>query len=101
MELASRGTLTNRPPMPIVDRPVIDKTGIAGRFDMYVDLSTEDRGLLNRPRSLPALSDPTASQPPPILFNAAETAMKKLGLNLEPTKGPSEFLVVDHIERPL
>jgi uncharacterized protein (TIGR03435 family) len=26
--------------------------------------------------------------------------MKKLGLSIQPTEGPGEFLVIDHIERP-
>ncbi len=25
---------------------------------------------------------------------------QQLGLKLEPTKGPADFLVIDHIERP-
>jgi uncharacterized protein (TIGR03435 family) len=82
----------------LLDQHVIDKTGIGGRFNLDVDLPAE--GLLNRPRSLPATSDPTTPRTPPILFKAAEIAMKKLGLNIEPTEGPGEFLVIDHIERP-
>ncbi|MBV9158433.1 MAG: TIGR03435 family protein, partial [Acidobacteriaceae bacterium] len=85
----------------LLDRRVIDKTGIGGRFNVYVDLSAEDPGLLNHPRSLAALSDPIAAPFPPILFSAAETAMKNLGLNLEASKGPGEFFVIDHIERPI
>jgi uncharacterized protein (TIGR03435 family) len=84
----------------LLDQHVIDKTGIAGRFNLDLDLSAEDSGLLNRPRSLPAENDPTTPRTPPILFNAAEIAMKKLGLSIQPTKGPGEFLVIDHIERP-
>jgi len=84
----------------LLNRQVMDETGITGRFNMRLDLSAEDPGLLNRPRSLPAVSDPTASAPPPVLFSAAKTAMEKLGLNLEPSKGPVEFLVIDHVERP-
>ncbi|MDQ2840668.1 MAG: M56 family metallopeptidase [Acidobacteriota bacterium] len=84
----------------LLDRHVMDETGIAGRFNMHVDLSVEDTGLLDRPRSLPALSDPTVPASPPVLFNAARTAMKKLGLNLQSTEGPGEFLVIDQIERP-
>ncbi len=84
----------------LLDQHVINKTGIGGRFNFDVDLSAEDSGLLNRPRSLPAVSDPTTPRPPPILFHAAEIAMKKLGLNIEPTGGPGEFLVIDHIGRP-
>ena len=84
----------------LLDRHVIDKTGIGGRFNFDVDLSAEDSGLLNRPRSLPATSDPTTPRTPPILFSATEIAMKKLGLNIEPAEGPGEFLVIDHVERP-
>ena len=84
----------------LLDQHVIDKTGIGGRFNIDVDLPADDSGLLNRPRSLPATSDPTKPRTPPILFNTAETAMKKLGLNLEPTEGTGEFLVIDHVERP-
>jgi uncharacterized protein (TIGR03435 family) len=84
----------------LLDRPVIDKTGLAGRFNMRVDLPGEDHGLLNRPRSLPAVSNPTAPPPPAVPFDAVKAAMKKLGLNLDPTKGPGEFLVIDHVEKP-
>jgi uncharacterized protein (TIGR03435 family) len=84
----------------LLDEHVIDKTGLGGRFNLDVDLSADDSGLLNRPRSLPATSDPTAARTAPIPFNAAEIALKKLGLNLEPTEGPGEFLVVDHVQRP-
>jgi uncharacterized protein (TIGR03435 family) len=84
----------------LLDRHVLDETKTAGRFNMHVDFSVEDRGLLNRPRPLPAVSDPTAPALPPVPFEAAKTAMNKLGLNLEPANGPGEFLVIDHIERP-
>jgi bla regulator protein BlaR1 len=84
----------------LLDRPVIDKTGLAGRFTMRVDLSSGDGELLNRPRSLPALADPTAPAPEPVLFDTAKSAMKKLGLTLKPATGPSEFIAIDHVDRP-
>jgi bla regulator protein blaR1 len=83
----------------LLERHVIDETGIAGRFDIHVDMSGEDRSFLDRPRSLPALSDPKSPEQP-ILFDAARAAMQKLELNLEPATGPGEFLVIDRIERP-
>jgi uncharacterized protein (TIGR03435 family) len=67
----------------VVDRPVIDKTGITGRFDIRVEFSREE----------PA-PDPTA---PPSIFTALQ---EKLGLRLEPGRGPVETLVIDHIEKP-
>jgi bla regulator protein BlaR1 len=84
----------------LLDRQVLDQTGIAGRFNMHLDMSSEDRELLNRPRSLHAVSNPTAPPPPPVHLDAANIAMKKLGLNLQAAKGPGEFLVIDHLERP-
>jgi uncharacterized protein (TIGR03435 family) len=86
----------------ILDRPVIDETGIAGRFNIHLELSPHELGV-DRPHPLPALSDPTAPATPPDtypVFSAVNNAVKKLGLKLEPAKGPGEFLVIDHVERP-
>lgn len=84
----------------LLDRPVLDKTGISGRFNLHLDLSSEHPELLRPPRSLPALSNPTKPAPPPINFEAAKAAMKSLGLDLESTEGPGEFIVIDQVERP-
>ena len=83
-----------------LDRHVVDETGITGRFNITLKLPPEDHELLTGPRSLPASSDPTAPAPPSLPFNDVKTAMKTLGLNLEPTDGTSEFIVIDHIEKP-
>ncbi len=84
----------------LLDLPVVDRTGRTGRFNMDLDLSAEDHALVNRPRSLPALRDPTAPEPPPVDFPPLKSALNKIGLNLEPGNGPGEFLVIDHVERP-
>jgi bla regulator protein BlaR1 len=83
-----------------LNRPVIDKTGLSGRFDMHLDFSGEDHAILDRPRGLPAVTDPTAPGPPAIPFDSAKAAMERLGLNLAPAQAPGEFLVIDQIERP-
>ena len=64
-------------------RPVIDKTGLSGHYD--VELSWE----LDR-------AEPTASQGPSL----STTVQDQLGLKLEPAKRPMKVLVVDRIERP-
>jgi len=79
----------------VVGRPVIDKTGIGGRFNLLVKFSREGTELgstLNGP-PLPA-ADPTG---PPSIFTAIQ---EQLGLRLESGKGPVDALVIDHIERP-
>ncbi|HSU59596.1 MAG TPA: TIGR03435 family protein [Bryobacteraceae bacterium] len=78
----------------LLERHVTDETGIAGRFNIHLDLSG------NGPRSLPALSDPTVPPPAPVSYAAAKSALKKAGLNLSEANRPGEFLVIDHIERP-
>ena len=89
-----------------LDRNVIDKTGIAGMFDIHLEWFPADSevSLSNPPFSSgPSLGDPAGPANPSARvdnFGAIQTALQKLGLKLEPAKGPSEFLVIDHIERP-
>jgi len=83
-----------------LDRRVIDKTGMAGRFDFHLELPTEDLGFFGSAHGLPALSDPAAPATDPAVISAIKTAVVKLGLDLEPAEGPGEFLVIDSVERP-
>ena len=80
-----------------VDRPVIDKTGITGRFDIHLECAFDDttRGAVpaNAGDFVPP-EDPTGGAS---IFTAVQ---QQLGLKLEPTKGPGEFLVIDRVERP-
>jgi uncharacterized protein (TIGR03435 family) len=91
----------------ILDRPVVDKTELTGRYEVGVDISPEDAMNVARastsfgPRQggggdagkLPeaVASDPSGSS----LF----ASIQKLGLKLEPRKLPLEMLVVDHIDK--
>jgi uncharacterized protein (TIGR03435 family) len=81
----------------LLDRDVVDKTGVTGLFDIHMDLSPAD--LSPGPRDAPPNpnSPVAASDPPGSLVFAA---VQKLGLKLEPAKNPSEFFVIDHVERP-
>ena len=83
------------------DRPVIDKTGIAGKFDFHLEFTPDEStpkflGGTDRdggpPSPAAAASDPVG---PSIM-----TAIQQLGLKLEPAKGPKELLVIDRLERP-
>ena len=80
----------------VLDRPVIDKTGNASRFDIHLEFSLDQvtPGLLGLVPDAPAAaSDPTG----PTIFTAIQ---EQLGLKLEPAKGPVELLVIDHVEKP-
>ena len=67
-----------------VDRPMVDQTGLTGRYDFtlrYTDDETKS-------------TDPNA---PPGLFTAVQ---EQLGLKLQPTKALVDVFVIDHVEPP-
>jgi uncharacterized protein (TIGR03435 family) len=81
----------------VLDRPVIDKTGIASYFEIHLVFAPDDPA---EPR--PVTADPGASAAvrtpdAPLIFQAIQ---EQLGLRLVPAKGPVDVLVIDHIERP-
>ncbi len=63
----------------ILERTVIDKTGLIGRFDVHLEYT-------------PQLDGDGLS-----IFTAVQ---EQLGLKLESAKGPVETLIVDRVERP-
>jgi bla regulator protein BlaR1 len=83
-----------------LDRPVIDKTGIPGKFDFHWEFVPEEAIM---PHSTGIGLDADAAPVPP---NPAEspsifTAIQaQLGLKLESGKGRANFLVIDRVERP-
>jgi len=79
----------------VLDRPVIDRTGIAGRFDVRIEFSREGTAFGRIPLAgRPPASDPTG---PPSIFTVVQ---EQLGLRLHAAKGPVDRFVIDHIERP-
>lgn len=83
-----------------VDRPVVDKTGLAGLFDMQV-LVMRRENILLAPRT-PVAADP--SVPPvasvPAVNPVFESLQQEMGLQLQPSKGSVSILVIDSVQRP-
>jgi uncharacterized protein (TIGR03435 family) len=73
------------------DRVVLDNTGLNGTYDF--ELTFEP------PRTLPGAAVPgeAGSIEGPSIFEAVQ---EQLGLKLEAKKGPVQFLIIDHVERP-
>lgn len=69
---------------PIVQRLVVNRTGLTGMFDLELEW-TPDSGPSPATRDAPALFTALAEQ---------------LGLKLESSTGPADILVIDGIERP-
>jgi bla regulator protein blaR1 len=83
--------------LSINKRPVIDKTGLTGTFDVHLRWARdpEPEGFLP-PGDTAALA-PSAEPGAPSIFDAME---EQLGLKLESGRGPVEYLIVDGVERP-
>jgi uncharacterized protein (TIGR03435 family) len=75
----------------VLDRPVLDRTGILGLFDFRVEFDPDPATpMLYRGQS-----------PEPATGESFMDAIEgQTGLRLERGRGPSEFLVIDHVERP-
>jgi uncharacterized protein (TIGR03435 family) len=76
---------------PTVHRPVVDRSGVAGYFDLDLELTSE----LGPPP--PPQGYPIDSTDRPSIFTPLH---EQLGLKLESTKGPVDVLVIDHVEQP-
>ena len=84
-------------------RPVLDRTDLTGKYDFTLRWTPDE----NQPQPSSAFQGPPGSSPngipstepsgSPSLFTAIQ---EQLGLKLESGKGPVEFVVIDHVERP-
>lgn len=75
----------------ILGWPVVDKTGLSGRFDFSLSWMLERGG----PQSSGA-SDPLNPAGPTLL----EAVQEQFGLQLKGTKAAMQILVIDHVEQP-
>jgi uncharacterized protein (TIGR03435 family) len=84
------------------DRPVVDMTGLTGRYDFSIELSPEDRaatmvraaltaGVVLPPQALAMLDNGSNAS----LVNS----LQKLGLTFDARKAPLEVLVIDSIQK--
>jgi uncharacterized protein (TIGR03435 family) len=81
-----------------LDRPVVDKTGLTGLFDIhlvYAPDETSSRTLRDGGQLEP--DEPSNEPAGPSIFTALE---QQLGLKIVPAKGSGELFVIDSVERP-
>jgi uncharacterized protein (TIGR03435 family) len=82
-----------------MERPVFDKTGLAGRYDVTMKWSDEESSS-PVPAAGPTGAAPASKRVDFFSGGIFSTIQEQLGLKLEPGKGPVEIIVIDHIERP-
>jgi uncharacterized protein (TIGR03435 family) len=96
------GTLAQTFIATAAGRPVVDKTGLPGSYDLRMPsltlpppppgFSQTDAHASSQP-----MDAPPPSGDPESIFTLLPEA---LGLRLEPAKGEVDMLVIDHVERP-
>lgn len=74
----------------VLDRPVVDRTGATGTFDVHLQW-TPDPGEVGDSDAV-SVGDSSGS-----IFTVLQ---EKLGLKLQRAIGPVEVLVIDHVEKP-
>lgn len=86
----------------VVGRPVVDKTGVTGTYDVMLDFSPEGMGpgpkgpAPGKGGGNPAEAPPDSNDSGPTIFTALQ---QRLGLKLESRKEPVDLLVVESVER--
>lgn len=68
-----------------VDRPVVDQSGLAGRWDFQLTWTRDESRV------------PADANAAPGLFTAIQ---EQLGLKLDATRAPADVFAIDHAERP-
>ncbi len=82
----------------VTDRPVVDQTGIKGRYDLRLKWTPDDSQFAQFGGigfHVPAASD--AADAPPNLYTAFT---EQLGLKIEAVKAPDQVMVIDSVEKP-
>jgi uncharacterized protein (TIGR03435 family) len=74
-----------------VTRPVVDRTGLTGRFDFTIDVTPESHS------GAPPDRD---TDPDPLGATLLDALKEQLGLKLESTRAPLQVMIIDHIDRP-
>jgi len=79
----------------VLDRPVVDQTGLTGRWDFTLIWTPDEFQFGGAGAKAPPPANNAAA--PPDLFTAFQ---EQLGLKLEATKAPAEVFVIDRVEKP-
>jgi uncharacterized protein (TIGR03435 family) len=79
----------------VLDRPVIDQTGLTGRFDFTLKWTPDESQFGGLGIKVPPPTDKPDA--PPNLYQAIQ---EQMGLKLDPVKAPADVLVIDKVEKP-
>ena len=79
----------------VLDRPVVDHTGLTDKYDFTVTFTPDDSLFNGNPPPFPKIAD--GVEPAPSLFDAIQ---QQLGLKLTAEKTQVDVIAIDHVEKP-
>jgi uncharacterized protein (TIGR03435 family) len=91
---ATMGDFVSAMQSNVLDRPVVDRTGLQGRFDFTLNWTPDESQFRGMGLQVPP---PPADAKLPGLFTAIQ---EQLGLKLESVNAPVEVIVIDRVEKP-
>jgi uncharacterized protein (TIGR03435 family) len=85
----------------LTDRPVIDRTGLSGRYNFDLELAEEDYDAMTIRAgiSIGEVQSPKDIQQLTAVGDPVPRALRSLGLDLKPGKGHVEVIVVDEVRK--
>jgi uncharacterized protein (TIGR03435 family) len=81
--------------MVVLDKPVVDQTGVKGKYDLNITFAPDDSQFNGHPPKLPAATDGTEVAP-----NLFEAVQQQVGLKLAAEKTAVGVIAIDHVEKP-
>jgi uncharacterized protein (TIGR03435 family) len=82
----------------VMDRPVVDQTGLTDRYDFTLKWTPDDSQFAQFRGAGVSVPPPTDDpKAPPSLYTAVQ---EQLGLKMAPGKVPDDVIVIDHVEKP-
>jgi uncharacterized protein (TIGR03435 family) len=79
----------------VLDRPVIDQTGLTGRYNFTLTWTPDDSQYFRT--GMKSVQPSATADTPPDLFTAIT---QQMGMKLRAAKLPIDVLVIDHVEKP-
>ena len=79
----------------VLDRPVLNQTGLTGRFDFQLNWSPDDSQFRGLGAKQPPSNDGSNSLP-----NLYTALQEQVGLKMDARKAPAPVLVVDGVQKP-
>jgi len=80
----------------MLDRPVVDQSGLTGRYNIALKWAPDDTQFIQMNLRLA----PPPGAGPDLLPNLATAFQEQLGMKLELTKAPVDVIVIDKVSRP-